>query len=116
MEPQLPTGSIVLVSFDPNTGRFTAAGNALDEASALITLSPAPDGTRLVFSFWGRGAPDGLQRWHESWPTNAGLPGLLRIEFPGSGLPPMVIRPAKAYLQSEMSLSSLVPPDLPSRP
>lgn len=82
------------------------------------TLTLAPPGVRLSFSFWGRRSAEAAPGWHDDWPSGIGLPDLVKLTFTGTSrpLPPMVIRPAKALLQIEMSLSSLVPPVLPSRP
>jgi Prokaryotic N-terminal methylation motif len=85
---------------------------------ARVSLGLAPDDTTLQFAYWGRSTPDSPPGWHSTWTSDQGLPDLIKLTLVGSGnLPaPIVIRPAKAWRQSEMSLSSLVPPALPSRP
>jgi type II secretory pathway pseudopilin PulG len=94
------------------TGR-DAAGVPQERALRL-----APDGWRISLRYWGRTRPDQLPDWRSDWPADAALPDLMQIRFdgPGRALPPLTLRPARAAFQSEMSLSSLLPPALPSRP
>lgn len=56
--------------------------------------------------------------WQDDWPPDAPLPLLVRIAIRDGerDYPPLILRPGKRFLQSEMSLSSLVPPATPSRP
>lgn len=106
------------VSIGPNA---VAVGSGLQVdrvTQTKLSLDLAPDYTTVQFSYWGRSAPDSLPDWSSTWTPEQGLPDLIKITFIGSrSLPaPIAIRPAKAWHQSEMSLSSLVPPALPSRP
>lgn len=97
----------------------TGTGTAADQGKEVaIKLALAPPETQIELAYWGRSATDQVPEWHDSWTPDQGLPNLIRVTFTGEGPlpPPMVIRPAKAWRQSEMSLSSLVPPALPSRP
>lgn len=99
--------------------RVTARGlspNMQGEQTSSLTI--APPEVQLSFRYFGRLTADAPPGWHDTWPASAGFPGLVRIDFAGLSrpLPPMIIRPGKAWFQSEMSLSSLVPPALPSRP
>jgi Tfp pilus assembly protein PilV len=99
--------------------KVTAQGLSPDDRAARTQgLAIAPAETRLSFRYWGQISLDAAPDWHDAWPAAVGLPGLVRIDFEGLArpLPPMIIRPGKAWVQSEMSLSSLVPPALPSRP
>jgi Tfp pilus assembly protein PilV len=89
-----------------------------DREERRQSLAIAPTEARLSFRYWGQISLDAAPAWHNNWPASAGIPILVRIDFQGLArpLPPMIVRPGKAWLQSEMSLSSLVPPALPSRP
>jgi prepilin-type N-terminal cleavage/methylation domain-containing protein len=98
---------------------FTATGiTAKNGPERSTTMDLAPAGTRLAFGYWGQTTAQAAPAWHDDWPPDVGLPGLVRIDFIGGPrpLPPLIVRPGKTWLQSEMSLSSLVPPALPSRP
>lgn len=94
-------------------GRGSALGDPL---MTKMTLGPAD--TTLILSYWGQRAPDAPAVWHDAWPAGQGLPEAIRISFRTAGPPiaSMIVRPGKALLHSEMSLSSLVPPARPSRP
>jgi hypothetical protein len=72
----------------------------------------------LDIAYFGQTAPDSPVQWSKDWPSSAGLPLLVRVSVttPDEVPPPIYIRPGKVYAQSEMSLSSLLPPALPSRP
>jgi type II secretory pathway pseudopilin PulG len=112
-------GNATLASVGPREATAIAVGlDADSREDRRTTLHLAADGIVLHFSYWGQRAASEYADWHDVWPREAGLPGLVRIDFVGVGRmpPPMILRPAKAWLQSEMSLSSLVPPALPSRP
>lgn len=96
-----------------------AAGFGTDSDTPLQTsMRLAPEATTLRFSFWGQIALDQPPAWHDAWPAGQSLPEAVRITFSQTTpqIAPIVIRPGKAILQSEMSLSSLVPPVRPSRP
>jgi type II secretory pathway pseudopilin PulG len=101
---------------DPVAHGVGVAQTRMSEQERVLRL--APEGVRLRFRYWGQPTLEEPPGWRDNWSAGAGLPGLVRIAFEGEGPvpPPMVIRPAKAWRQSEMSLSSLVPPALPSRP
>lgn len=111
-------GTATEVSLGPAAsarGTGTAADGRTERA---VVLMIAPERATITLSYWGRSTPDQPAEWHDSWLPTQGLPDLIRLTFQGEGpLPaPMAVRPAKAWRQSEMSLSSLVPPALPSRP
>jgi hypothetical protein len=107
---------VLLAAADPTVRAVGVAPTRMSEQERVLRL--ATEGVRLRFRYWGKPSSEELPNWQDSWSADAGLPGLVRITFEGDGpLPaPMVVRPAKAWRQSEMSLSSLVPPALPSRP
>ncbi len=112
-------GSAAEVSVrDPWAPPQTAVGPGAVSREDRHASALAAEDTALRFSYWGQRTATEPAGWHAAWPPEAGLPGLIRIDFVGAGQvpPPMIVRPAKAWLQSEMSLSSLVPPALPSRP
>jgi type II secretory pathway pseudopilin PulG len=111
-------GTATDVSFGPEPTAL-GTGTAPDHTAEVgLAVALAPLGTRVTLDYWGRAAPDQSPEWRNQWDPSLGVPDLVRITFLGDGTlpPPMVIRPAKAWHQSEMSLSSLVPPALPSRP
>lgn len=107
---------VSLTSAAPDAGAVGIASATMSEQEVLLRLAPVGSGLR--FQYWGSSESEEPPRWHDTWTADAGLPTLVRIDFEGDGpLPaPIVIRPGKAWRQSEMSLSSLVPPALPSRP
>ena len=111
-------GAATLIETSPSPS--VSAEGLLPEtrAKGIVQVTIAPPDTQLSYRYWGSTTANAPPGWHDRWPAGAGLPGLIRIDFSGPQrpLPPMVIRPGKAWLQSEMSLSSLVPPALPSRP
>ena len=112
-------GSATEVSVQALGATATAVGlGPVTLDARQTTPALAAEGTALSVSYWGQRTATEPAGWHAAWPPEAGLPGLIRIDFVGAGQvpPPMIVRPAKAWLQSEMSLSSLVPPALPSRP
>lgn len=98
--------------------QFVAQGQGEDGQPVLRQGALAPEGQRISLLYWGRLAENQGDTWYFNWPSAAPLPGLVKITFTGPGrpVPPLIIRPAKAFHQSEMSLSSLVPPALPSAP
>lgn len=111
-------GSALLVELS-SAPLISAQGLSPDTRDELTTsLTIAPPEAQLSFRYWGQLTAEAPLAWHDTWPASAGLPGLVRIDFVGLSrpLPPMIMQPGKAWLQSEMSLSSLVPPALPSRP
>lgn len=109
VQVSLPTGPPVAVADG-------FAGDAGETVSQSIDL--APSGTGLEFSYWGSAEPNEEPTWQASWPMELGVPALVRITFVSAvnPLPPLVARPGKARYQSEMSLSSLLPPARPSLP
>jgi Prokaryotic N-terminal methylation motif len=72
----------------------------------------------LELSYFGHLRPEDPTEWLDHWEPEAGLPELVRISITDDkGLwPPLTVRPGKVALQSEISLSSALPPSLPSRP
>lgn len=111
-------GTATAVSLGPDAVATGRGFDAKRTTENVLALSLAPSDTAIELKYWGRSAPDRPPSWHETWDPAQGLPDLIRIRFVGKGPlpPPMAIRPAKAWRQSEMSLSSLVPPALPSLP
>lgn len=73
--------------------------------------------SHLEISYFGRLRPEDPIIWLDHWSPEAGLPDLIRITIADdANLPPFTIRPGKVALHSEISLSSVLPPTLPSRP
>ncbi|WP_395541054.1 type II secretion system protein J [Neotabrizicola sp. sgz301269] len=112
-------GAAVDVRLGQDSARLYTNGISADQSTEIEVMVDlaAPD-ARLSFEYWGQRRSDQDARWGKDWPEGAGLPQLVRITFGSASgdLPPMVVRPGKAFFQIEMSLSSLVPPALPSRP
>ncbi len=97
---------------------LTAEGkNAQGEIRTLV-LRLGPDSTSVSLRYWGKIQLYSPNSWSNVWPVASSLPDLIQIRFHGSGQqpPPLTVRPARAIFQREMSLSSLLPPALPSRP
>lgn len=111
--PAVPTSVTVT-----ETAQYMAQGQDENGQPVMRQAALAPEGQRITVLYWGRLAENQGNSWYFTWPAEAPLPGLVKITFSGPGrpVPPLIIRPAKAYDQSEMSLSSLVPPALPSAP
>jgi prepilin-type N-terminal cleavage/methylation domain-containing protein len=82
-----------------------------------VTILTGPDGD-LEISYFGRKSVNTAPGWSQIWPADQGVPMAVKIVMTDGEdiLPPLVIQPSKRYRQSEMSLSSLVPPATPSRP
>lgn len=110
-------GMVTILTLEYNS-QVTAEGQDAAGRPVLRQMQLAPDGQKVSLLYWGRRAANQDNTWYSDWPAEAALPSLVKITFvgPGRPVPPLTIRPAKAELQSEMSLSSLVPPALPSAP
>lgn len=89
-----------------------------DQSELLLQSTLTGPKGQLDLAYFGRRSAEESLAWHTDWPTERGLPDLVKLVLSDGDhtLPPLIIRPAKRYLQSEMSLSSLVPPATPSRP
>lgn len=74
-----------------------------------LTLSPAG---ALRLRYFGRLSSLAPPAWHEDWPAAAGLPDLVRIDYSGpkGDFPRLTVIPALVARQSEISLSSPLPP------
>lgn len=114
-------GSPVVVTVNADEGgKITVhAAGAADSTSPLTQdLALSRPGTGLRVSYYGRKGPDVPPDWQTNWPADLGPPQLVMLTAAtdNPGFPPLTVRPGKALRQREMSLSSLVPPALPSRP
>ena len=109
---------------------LTVAGPALvrltrDEAGVYATLQDATvanapvvrkltlsQETQLVISYYGSATFGAQPAWHDTWPLTADVPRLIRISYDieDRTMPPLTVIPALWDAQSEMSLSSPVPP------
>ena len=103
------TGAVILTAIGSADAKGTPGKKqvALSEANSTLTLS-----------YFGRLNPEAPLSWLDAWRPEAGLPELVRITIANeqNGLPPLTINVGKLMRQREMSLSSLLPPALPSRP
>lgn len=112
-------GTATEVNLIGSDARAAATGQGFaQDGMQRSFLALAPPAVSASLRYWGRIEAHDTARWHDSWPASGSLPDLVCITFDGERdvPPPMCIRPAKAWIQSEMSLSSLVPPALPSLP
>lgn len=83
----------------------------IEEGPQVRRLRLSPNGA-LSIRYFGVASLGAEPAWTDVWPPEAGLPGLIRIEY-RIGVrptPPMTAIPALRAHQSEMSLSSPVPP------
>jgi hypothetical protein len=113
-EPMIATVS----SSEDGTIVVRAVGSADRNRKLTLELGLSGIDAGLSISYYGRTSPDTYPRWQSEWKAEFGLPQLVKLVATGDDakFPPLVIRPAKIYLQREMSLSSLLPPVRPSRP
>jgi prepilin-type N-terminal cleavage/methylation domain-containing protein len=108
--------------FGPGVLALVEVAATPDGVTALARLPEAPEGPslRLTLSETGDGMGlryygqpgAGAPAWTESWPRPDMLPLLLRLDYRLSEgpAPPLTARPALTARQSEISLSSLLPP------
>lgn len=85
----------------------------------------APPELGFTLRYFGVRQVGAEPQWHDAWAADDGLPRLVKL-IPEHSIskaaalgdlpPPLILRPAYRRLQSERSLSSLVPPATPSRP
>jgi type II secretory pathway pseudopilin PulG len=119
-EPPFWPGAPVLLtlSADP-TGTMSSRIAAYDESRTPFEMDQqiGPAGG-ISIRYFGQVPGDVAATWHSEWKSSDGLPQLIEITSgaPSSAFPPTAIRPGRSNAQSEISLSSLVPPALPSRP
>lgn len=110
-EPPLSAADLATVSLARNGAGAVVAEIAGpgDGDPRRRTLSSA-GGLRL--GYFGRLTPSAAPAWHNDWPAAAEPPDLVRIDYDGpeGGLPPLTAIPALVARQSEMSLSSPLPP------
>lgn len=116
-------GTTILLSSDSPPGGAAALARGLadkDQAplSRRISLAAGADPAGLRIAYFGQAGGEDGPGWHDRWAGSDPLPRLVRIEIAEKGFayPPLIIRPGSYFAQREMSLSSLLPPDLPSRP
>ena len=87
--------------------RVAMDGTALRAVAAdgAVVAELSAEGTLTGIRYFGDGA------WREDWPGGA-LPEAIRIDYLDRGrvVPPLTVIPARRARQSEMSLSSPVPP------
>ena len=111
---------VVTVALNENSEVTLSAQGSSDETQRKVNRIQVLAGPNAALSiaYFGRLRPEDPMSWLDQWPPGAGLPGLIRFTFstPQVNIPPLTIRPGKAIAHSELSLSSLLPPSLPSRP
>jgi prepilin-type N-terminal cleavage/methylation domain-containing protein len=116
--PGVPVTAILEMS-ELKAVTLTSTGISDDTKSELTTFATlSGTGAQLDIRYFGRRTASEDPSWFSTWPADQGLPILIKVTITDDGDvgPPIVIQPAKSYGQSEMSLSSLVPPATPSRP
>lgn len=100
--------------------RVVAVANGYSQNEVVqqkkLTLSSVA-GT-IEFEYFGRLNDMNEESWSSSWTDQNSLPELVRIwvKDKNTEFPPLVISVGTVFSQNEMSLSSLVPPAIPSRP
>lgn len=110
---------VMLTRDDVGTVNLVADGTSSETQLPLKrTQILAENSSSIEVRYFGRLHPEDTSQWLDHWLPEAGLPDIIQIEVLDSNpsLPPLSIRPAKALLHSEISLSSALPPSLPSRP
>lgn len=109
---------VTLVRGEDGVVSLSARGSA-DQTQKLSEKIQvlSENSSRLEISYFGRLRPEDPIVWLDHWSPEAGLPELIRIAITDDAhYPPFTIRPGKVALHSEISLSSVLPPTLPSRP
>lgn len=102
-------------------GRIVARASGVEaDGEGVVVTQRALSGPAAVLhpSYFGLAGGQDLPGWHAQWSRRDALPLLVKMSVTDAerSYPVLVVRPGKTWLQSEMSLSSLVPPALPSRP
>lgn len=97
------------------TTQGSADGKGREAGSVQVLAGP---NSMVEIRYFGRLRPDHEMIWLDHWTPEAGLPELIRFSLSTTeaNIPPLTVRPGKSLNHSEMSLSSLLPPSLPSRP
>jgi prepilin-type N-terminal cleavage/methylation domain-containing protein len=116
--PGAPVTATLVLS-DLNAVTVTATGISDSTKAGLTTIIRLSDpDQRLGIRYYGRRSATESPAWYPVWSADQGLPILIKVTMTNGGKvqPSIVIQPAKRFRQSEMSLSSLVPPATPSRP
>ena len=93
--------------------RVSGAGGAVRAEAGAILVDLAPQGQVTGIRYFGAPGPADRAEWREIWPETAtALPDLIRLDYVDGerAMPPLTVIPARKARQSEMSLSSPVPP------
>ena len=110
-EPPLDMATLTVVEvLQQGTAIALRAGPA-DGPSLTGTL--AETGKIVEIRYYGSPDLTSPKAWHDAWPGSSGtLPDLIRIDYESGGAPapPLSVIPALWARQSEISLSSPVPP------
>jgi hypothetical protein len=93
--------------------RVSGAGGAVRAEAGVIGVDLAPQGQVTGIRYFGAPGPGDRADWRADWPgTATALPDLIRLDYVEGDrvMPPLTVIPARKARQSEMSLSSPVPP------
>lgn len=106
--PPLTAAELVAVRVSGEGGAVRAEAGA-----GAIAVDLAPAGVVTGLRYFGAPGPADRAEWRTDWPETAtALPDLIRLEYTDGQrvMPPLTVIPARQARQSEMSLSSPVPP------
>lgn len=110
-EPPLDMATLTMVEVVQQEDTITLrAGPAVGPS---LTGVLAAKGRILAIRYYGSPDLTAPKTWHDAWTGSSGvLPDLVRIDYESGGVPapPLSVIPALWARQSEMSLSSPVPP------
>lgn len=110
--PPLTAAELVAVRVSGEGGAVRAeAGSGTGDGALSVVLAPVGEVTGL--RYFGAPGPGDRVEWRADWPEAATAPpDLIRLEYTDGVrvMPPLTVTPARKARQSEMSLSSPVPP------
>lgn len=110
-EPPLGMATLTVVEVLQRDEAIQLRAGPVDGPSLTGVL--AKTGTIIAIRYYGSPDPNAPKTWHEAWKESSGvLPDLIRIDYEagGAAAPPLSVIPALWARQSEISLSSPVPP------
>lgn len=93
--------------------RVSGDDGAVRAQAGVVQMDLSPAGAMSSIRYYGAPGVADSAAWRDDWPVTAtGLPNLIRIEYEDGArpMPPLTVVPARKAGQSEMSLSSPVPP------
>ena len=103
--------ALVRLTQDETGVHATLQDATVADAQVVQKLMLSPE-NQLVIGYNGSETFGAQPAWHDTWPLTADVPRLIRISYDigDRTMPPLTVIPALWDAQSEMSLSSPVPP------